>query len=789
MFRGTWLIHGTLLAGILLGSGPIGFAQDTGPSTGPLAGAGETTATAAANVEPVDQEDPSREMIQLALPKEVEIKTLVEYVSQRLSLNIQYDESIARKKITLLAPARVPKESLLELLQSVLKMADLALVDAEQEGWKKVVPISEAAAAAGAPQDSEQLQALSPIEIASQMFVLDHVTVAAAQRTIQPFLSKPGGTIIVLADQNLLIVTDFAGTLKRIAELIRMVDRPGPKLSMVFINVEHISAADLARRVTELLKQKRSLIPADEQPRQSETVITYEERSNQIVLMSAGPADPEALALIEALDVPSESVTRKYHLRYVSPMRIDQLIQKLISTEERKTDYKSAIDAESGLLVVSAPPRIQEQIENLKKQLDVADATAEQGYMQFYKLMNTTAMDVLGTIRSMEASGLDLAALAEQGATGPLPGRESFAGPNKPPPAIGDALPKPPVYTPSDSEQSDDKEDLTGLLTTTRTKDAVITADTKTNTIIIIAPPPVQRMYERLISILDKRQPQVLIEVILVTIDTSGGRSVGVDISRKIDKGTSEIGGEKVSDSKLVFSSFGLSEIDQDTGVLTLTPGIGFNGAMINVDLFNIVVKALATSGHATVLSVPKVLVNDNATATLSSISEAPFSSVNASDTVATTSFGGYASAGTTISVTPHISQDDYLQLEYSITLNSFSGDAGGSLPPPRQTNSLNSEVTIPDGCAIIVGGLTREDTSKTASVIPWIGEVRILEYLFGTHASSKSRSTLFAFVRPIILRDDEFEDLKYLSSQDRKAANVEPCCPTSEPMLMASSF
>ncbi|GAG24942.1 unnamed protein product, partial [marine sediment metagenome] len=237
---------------------------------------------------------------------------------------------------------------------------------------------------------------------------------------------------------------------------------------------------------------------------------------------------------------------------------------------------------------------------------------------------------------------------------------------------------------------------------TTRTRDAVVTADPNTNTIIVVAPPPVQKLYEALIAMLDKRRPQVLIEVTLVTIDTSGGRSVGVEISRRHD----------TSDEKyeLTFSAFGLSEIDQGTGILTLTPGIGFNGVMVSADTLNLVIKALATSGDATVLSAPKVLVNDNTTATLSSVVEAPFASINASDTVSTTSFGGYASAGTTISVTPHISQDDYLQLEYSITLNSFSGSGGGNLPPPRQTNALNSQITIPDGYAIVVGGLTRQD-------------------------------------------------------------------------------
>jgi len=59
----------------------------------------------------------------------------------------------------------------------------------------------------------------------------------------------------------------------------------------------------------------------------------------------------------------------------------------------------------------------------------------------------------------------------------------------------------------------------------------------------------------------------------------------------------------------------------------------------------------LAKNRRARIVAAPKVLVNDNAAATLASVLEAPFTSVNASDTVSTTSFAGYASAGTTVTV------------------------------------------------------------------------------------------------------------------------------------------
>jgi type II secretory pathway component GspD/PulD (secretin) len=248
-----------------------------------------------------------------------------------------------------------------------------------------------------------------------------------------------------------------------------------------------------------------------------------------------------------------------------------------------------------------------------------------------------------------------------------------------------------------------------------------------------------------------------------------------------------ELAGANERDAQrfLVFSSFGLSLTDLATGAPTLAPGAGFNGVLIDPGTVHVVVRALASSGRSRIVSAPRILVNDNGTGTLSSVAEAPFTSVNASQTVATTSFAGYASAGTTVSVTPHIAEGDHLQLDYSVTLNSFTGTGAQGVPPPRQTDTINSKVTVPDGYAVVIGGLTRTDLGQTVSKVPILGDIPGLKYLFSSRSETSARTTLVVFLRPVILRDDRFEDLKYLSAGDLEAAGQPPNLPRSDPMLM----
>jgi len=149
------------------------------------------------------------------------------------------------------------------------------------------------------------------------------------------------------------------------------------------------------------------------------------------------------------------------------------------------------------------------------------------------------------------------------------------------------------------------------------------------------------------------------------------------------------------------------------------------------------------------------------------------------------TSFGGFAQAGTTINVTPHISEDDHLNLEFDILVNNFTGTGANGLPPPRNTDQIVSEVTIPDGYTVIVGGLRRQLMTESVSGLPGWKRFPLLKLLGSSQSSEESEAMLFVFLKPVILRDDRFRDLLYLSETDNKTACLPGDFPESEPVLI----
>jgi len=709
-------------------------------------------------------------MIELNFPENMELKVLIDYVGKRQGINFVYDEQIGNKKVTIKAPLKVPAESLMALLESALTMKSLSMSRCDVPDTIKI-EVAKTLTSVASLHTTSQESSDSPLTLAmTRVFELKHTTPQQVDLVVKPFLASPTANITVLTEHDMVIVTDFTTNMKRVAELIAIIDRPRRQVQVRFVAVKRVEAAALAPKVMQLIagKSKARGVAAGAKDAASDVTVLADERTNQLVIVGEAAPVAETLSLIESLDVSLGLETKTYTLTSASPERVDRLVKELIGDANAKRLYKSAIDREANLLIVTATPEIHEQIETVRQTLDkpIADA---QSPIRFYKLENAKASEVLLTLQNIEGdNGLNNISI-DGVATDAKPAAEKeliIAGPtagqiNSLPDGMSSDLmgPNRPKTARTDSS-----------------RETRVMADEASNMIIVVAKPAMHPVYEKLIKRLDTRRPQVLIEATIVTIDTTNDFALGVEIGKR---GTFDSGNGRY----LTFNSFGLTDVDKSTGALTLKPGVGFNGAMFSSDIADVVVRALASDSRAKVFSRPSVLVNDNAKGTLVSENEEPFSSVNASSTVATTSLGGYASAGTNIIIKPQISEGEHLKLEYEVTLSSFGEQKNESLPPPRQRNTLTSIVTIPDGNTIVVGGLTREYTSQTVQRMPGLGQLPGLEFLFSSRTTEKRKSTLFVFIRAVILRDDKFKDLKVLSRSALASSELPGDYPISEPV------
>lgn len=733
------------------------------------------------------------------------LDAFVDSVSKQLGIKILYDDKISSKRINVRATEEVPTSSMLAVLQSALRMNGLALVHADVPGWMKIVEVSQlpqSVTKSDAVQAMKESGGSTPV---TQAFKLEYADPTSLAQEIKPFLTQGSGNtanVLALKDQRVLIVTDYASNVLRLERVIEMMDQPATDVDTRFIRAQHLDAETLADNLSQLLSARQKSKGGEQGTNVGGIEVSHDARTNQIILVGEANLIRQAEEYLKILDVKIDTRTEVYSPVNIAASKIERLIQGMIEVRGTKPVFRSVVDDEQNLLVVTTTEAVHREIEAILKRLDLGnDSSNRKSPVRFYKLKHSKAGDVLGTIQELEGT-VDR---SRQEETDQNPARNGRF--NLQPDAPANGVDRPDVQLPDNvrdragqlplaatqaanalaqqAAQNGNPEQLrldgtpfaTGPLSLAEAVgQARITADTAANTLIVIATPEVHQVYEELIEKLDQPRPQVLIEARLVVIDTSDDFTLGVEVS----------GGDRSGLSRLfAFTQFGFSEVDAVNGALSIIPGLGFNGTLVDPDVADVVLRAVTNHRRSKVISSPRILVNDNASGFLTSVTEVPFNSFNTFNTVSSTSFAGYAEAGTTINVTPHISENDQLQLEYSITLNEFQAGGGDGSPPPRQTDEIESTVTIPDGHTIIVGGLTRTRHSTTVDSIPFLEQIPIIKHVVSSKTNSWNRSTLFIFLRPVILRDDKFRDLKYLSEQDTKESRTPGTLPYSEPILV----
>ncbi len=783
------------------------------------------------------QQQPQSGLVQLNIGGPTPLPTLVEYVSKRTGTRFMYDDSLAQKQINLQVPDEIPVESLMDVLQSALLINQLAIAPTDAPGWYRIVASAQIPSVSQ-PSSSIDISgnANSAVPV-TQVFSLKRADPIQIRTLIQPFLSTTAANVIPVASNRTLIVTDVSSNIRRVARLIEILDAEQVASSIRLIKAKHVGANELAEKLRTILEAKARTtgIPAAQgNDAQSSSVTSVEvavdERLNQLILIGIPSQIDAAVEILNLLDVPLSTMSATYRPQYLSPQQLDTILRSWLDTMSPRPTYDSRI--EGAVLSVNTTESTKSQIDRLVAQLDSRETSNQQSPIRFYKIKNVPVQDILDTLNTLQG-GYGLNPFGGQGNSNTrqrsrTTNDQAVPGQNNPF-LVNGATAQPGLIPPNPPSL---RNGITGVNSNNSQSlvdgfaangnpssqtnslfsngaygfgmgqagiysgglpyypggvpfergiqsplgNALVTADVGSNTLIIIAEPQVQQAYEQLIEFLDKRRPQVMIEARIVIIDTSDNYTLGVEVS----------GGDRTGSKRLfAFSSYGLSTVNPTTGALTINPGQGFNATLVDPTTADVVVRALTTHRRARVLSSPKILVDDNAEGTLTSVNEVPFTSVNASQTVATTSFAGFAEAGTTITVTPTISEERHVNLEYIVTLNSFTGTGSAGVPPPRQTNEVSSRVTVPDTYTIIVGGLSQKNASQTLNGIPYLEKIPIIKELSSLTTNNFSESTLFVFLRPVIVDDDKFRDLLYLSKVDARRAGDGHNYPASSPLLM----
>ncbi len=286
----------------------------------------------------------------------------------------------------------------------------------------------------------------------------------------------------------------------------------------------------------------------------------------------------------------------------------------------------------------------------------------------------------------------------------------------------------------------------------------VIVPDPQTFSIIVYASKKKQEQIGKLIEVLDKRRPQVLIDVALVEITKTDDFEYDLQLVTNLKR--SLVGG--VGNINIgIIDTDALEGLDyQEIGWNVGSSGEakGFYGD----DTIQALLKLVKSKSYGRVLAQPKLLANDNETGTLTTTTQTwrevkqitYVEGQTQSNPLETTDYKDYT-AKIELEITPTISEGDLLRLEITLTREDFLETDSTVTPPNKATTDVTTVVTVPDGDTIILGGLTKLNQNKGGSKIPVLGDIPLVGNAFRSVNNSIEDSYLYIFVKSNIVRPD----------------------------------
>ena len=274
--------------------------------------------------------------------------------------------------------------------------------------------------------------------------------------------------------------------------------------------------------------------------------------------------------------------------------------------------------------------------------------------------------------------------------------------------------------------------------------DIRIVAEESTNSLLIRATEADWILIQNVLGSVDLRPLQVLIEVTIAEVERTHDLNVGIAGNETRARGT---GITARTDTTAIMPSTASAR----DFIYQLTGGKG----TIN---YQVALNALQTRGDVKVLSLPIIISQNNKQAVLNVGSSVPFIQVSQTsgiDPTGRVQTVQYQDVGKTLTITPTINPDGYVNLAVKQTDNTATNNVQFNAPVITKREAT-TQIFIRDGQTTVIGGLADNQQNHSKSGIPILSQIPWIGALFGNHTRNDIISELYLFLTPHIVSSDE---------------------------------
>ncbi|MFZ3515347.1 type II secretion system secretin GspD [Vibrio harveyi] len=454
-----------------------------------------------------------------------------------------------------------------------------------------------------------------------------------------------------------------------------------------------------------------------------------------IILITGRAAVVNRLAeIIKRVDQAGDKEIEVVELRNASASEMVRIVDALNKTTNQKStpeflEPKIVADERTNSILISGDPKVRARLKRLIRQLDVEMAT--KGNNRVVYLKYAKAEDLVDVLKGV-----------------------------------------------SDNLQAEKQAGQKGGSSSAKRGEVVIAAHEATNSLVLTAPPDIMMALQDVISQLDIRRAQVLIEALIVEMSEGDGINLGVQWGSLETGAVIQYGNTGAPIGQVMV---GLEEAkdttekkpirDSDTGAIkyyeettvkgdysTLASALGgVNGAAMSIMMgdWAALITAVSSDSNSNILSSPSITVMDNGEAsfivgeevpvitgsTAGSNNDNPFQTVDRKE------------VGIKLKVVPQINEGDSVQLNIEQEVSNVLG-ANGAVDVRFAKRQLNTSVMIQDGQMLVLGGLVDERALESESKVPLLGDIPVLGHLFKSTSTQTEKRNLMVFIKPTIIRD-----------------------------------
>jgi general secretion pathway protein D len=238
--------------------------------------------------------------------QQADIRAIVKFMSELTGVNYLIDNRV-KGTVTIITPSPVTKEEARQIFESILEVQGYAIVPAGSV--QKIVPAVDAKQKGVSVRGVDEAKPPAKTDaLVSQLIRLKHVEAAQLVPVLRPLIS-PNSYLAAHAPSNTLIITDYASNVRRIVEMVDLLDVPEQGPALEVFSLHYASALKLAETLNKAFPgEKTQAFPAK---------FLADDRTNSLVALVPKRVLAEVRRVVTQLDRPPSKEGDYIHVYYL----------------------------------------------------------------------------------------------------------------------------------------------------------------------------------------------------------------------------------------------------------------------------------------------------------------------------------------------------------------------------------------------------------------------------------------------------------------------------------------